>query len=571
MVLLLCKQDEDLYMLELHMNSSTQKRGKDDEKHVYKVASFRPFSSSFKMISGLSLNEAECEELQEDLKKSLVEMKEEGEEENSDSVEDGPQRDRKVDEEEEGTPKRRKKSSKSVRLVHSAKSDRPESAASRVSTGTFLSIVEDGYSSNSDNRSRVSSSEDFFDDFEAPSDSYYRCAPTSAQTVKEIHRYADFDVDDIIGKCGNRPATAICIMRVMTRADSLTFQSTSSSPPTHRRAKSRAYSAAKSVGGDSQIEIITEDLPKQGSLLQRNSSVDLEAHLEETGRDTVPGLQIPQHENLCCNTFLTSTDKLVGVVALSARDNPQPPPPHHQFSSLQPTSKRFIKSSTSSSSSSSSSVATSTSFQDQISISVDSRFESSFDLSELASSISNTKPSKKIVDSLALNRNVDSVFPKLEPSNYIDENSTGTLVHFESVFPKQILDITSKSGKPITPISAIITSRKNTPSKRSVKSRKSSPPSSGSGGGNGKAGNNILNPKKIFKAPIVNVPDQGNCTCCKKKLGPTTIYKCRCGQIFCGKHRFEDKHNCSFDYKAAAKAGLVRENPKVSHDKITKL
>ncbi|KAL7996664.1 putative Zinc finger, AN1-type, AN1-like Zinc finger [Plasmopara halstedii] len=50
------------------------------------------------------------------------------------------------------------------------------------------------------------------------------------------------------------------------------------------------------------------------------------------------------------------------------------------------------------------------------------------------------------------------------------------------------------------------------------------------------------------------------CWECKKKLGLTAI-ECRCGYIFCNSHRFEDQHNCSFDFKAADRAELARRNP----------
>ena len=50
------------------------------------------------------------------------------------------------------------------------------------------------------------------------------------------------------------------------------------------------------------------------------------------------------------------------------------------------------------------------------------------------------------------------------------------------------------------------------------------------------------------------------CWECKKKVGLTAI-ECRCGFVFCGSHRFEDQHNCSFDFKMADRAELARRNP----------
>ena len=38
------------------------------------------------------------------------------------------------------------------------------------------------------------------------------------------------------------------------------------------------------------------------------------------------------------------------------------------------------------------------------------------------------------------------------------------------------------------------------------------------------------------------------CVSCKKKVGLLGFH-CRCGGTFCEKHRYSDKHDCSFDYK----------------------
>jgi len=38
------------------------------------------------------------------------------------------------------------------------------------------------------------------------------------------------------------------------------------------------------------------------------------------------------------------------------------------------------------------------------------------------------------------------------------------------------------------------------------------------------------------------------CMSCKKKVGLLGFH-CRCGGTFCEKHRYSDKHECSFDYK----------------------
>jgi hypothetical protein len=63
---------------------------------------------------------------------------------------------------------------------------------------------------------------------------------------------------------------------------------------------------------------------------------------------------------------------------------------------------------------------------------------------------------------------------------------------------------------------------------------------------------------------------QENPTCCHKcglRVG-YTIIKCRCGYSFCGKHRYSDTHDCTFDYKRAQKDKLVEGLQKVEADKV---
>ncbi|CAI5724156.1 unnamed protein product [Hyaloperonospora brassicae] len=50
------------------------------------------------------------------------------------------------------------------------------------------------------------------------------------------------------------------------------------------------------------------------------------------------------------------------------------------------------------------------------------------------------------------------------------------------------------------------------------------------------------------------------CWECKKKVGLTAM-DCRCGYVFCSSHRFEDQHQCSFDFRSADRRELARRNP----------
>eukprot|EP00128_Syssomonas_multiformis_P014614 Colp12_sorted_trinity150504_noHs@20100 len=60
------------------------------------------------------------------------------------------------------------------------------------------------------------------------------------------------------------------------------------------------------------------------------------------------------------------------------------------------------------------------------------------------------------------------------------------------------------------------------------------------------------------------------CATCNKKVG-LTGFDCRCGGLFCGLHRYSDKHECNYDYKTTGKAELAKLNPAVVKDKIERL
>ncbi|MCO5555124.1 hypothetical protein L7F22_008665 [Adiantum nelumboides] len=66
-------------------------------------------------------------------------------------------------------------------------------------------------------------------------------------------------------------------------------------------------------------------------------------------------------------------------------------------------------------------------------------------------------------------------------------------------------------------------------------------------------------------------PQQPNrCFTCKKRVG-LTGFKCRCGNQFCSLHRYHDKHNCSYDYRAAGRDAIAKANPIIKADKLDKL
>nr|XP_055065042.1 AN1-type zinc finger protein 5b isoform X1 [Misgurnus anguillicaudatus] len=72
------------------------------------------------------------------------------------------------------------------------------------------------------------------------------------------------------------------------------------------------------------------------------------------------------------------------------------------------------------------------------------------------------------------------------------------------------------------------------------------------------------------KTPELTKPKKNRCFMCRKKVG-LTGFDCRCGNLFCGIHRYSDKHNCPYDYKAEAAAKIRKENPVVVADKIQRI
>ena len=60
------------------------------------------------------------------------------------------------------------------------------------------------------------------------------------------------------------------------------------------------------------------------------------------------------------------------------------------------------------------------------------------------------------------------------------------------------------------------------------------------------------------------------CLACKKKVG-LTGFKCKCGHMFCGQHRYAESHNCTHDYKSEGRQKLADSNPVVQAAKVQKI
>lgn len=60
------------------------------------------------------------------------------------------------------------------------------------------------------------------------------------------------------------------------------------------------------------------------------------------------------------------------------------------------------------------------------------------------------------------------------------------------------------------------------------------------------------------------------CLTCNKKIG-LTGFECRCGGLYCGIHRYSDKHDCTFNYRELGAQEIRKNNPVVVGEKIKKI
>lgn len=86
-----------------------------------------------------------------------------------------------------------------------------------------------------------------------------------------------------------------------------------------------------------------------------------------------------------------------------------------------------------------------------------------------------------------------------------------------------------------------------------------------------------VEPQAALSLPQTSSPEEGNvkagpsrCATCKKRVG-LTGFKCRCGNLFCGSHRYSEAHECTFDYAAAGKDAIAKANPVIKAEKLDKI
>ncbi|KAF2921597.1 hypothetical protein DAI22_07g046500 [Oryza sativa Japonica Group] len=74
----------------------------------------------------------------------------------------------------------------------------------------------------------------------------------------------------------------------------------------------------------------------------------------------------------------------------------------------------------------------------------------------------------------------------------------------------------------------------------------------------------------VMAPPATATKAKNRCEACRKKVG-LLGFPCRCGGMFCGAHRHAGAHACAFDYKAAGREVIARQNPLVVAPKINKI
>ena len=61
------------------------------------------------------------------------------------------------------------------------------------------------------------------------------------------------------------------------------------------------------------------------------------------------------------------------------------------------------------------------------------------------------------------------------------------------------------------------------------------------------------------------------CQQCNKRLKLLDENVCKCGNMFCPKHRLCHSHDCGYNKKVDNKKRIAKNNPKVKCDKVEKI
>lgn len=78
---------------------------------------------------------------------------------------------------------------------------------------------------------------------------------------------------------------------------------------------------------------------------------------------------------------------------------------------------------------------------------------------------------------------------------------------------------------------------------------------------------------KPEKDPGTEISMSSKCTYCSKKLTmvDTSVGKCKCGGVYCTKHRMSDSHSCSFDYRKEFQSNIQGKMVTVVSSKVASI
>mmetsp|Transcript_13620 Transcript_13620/g.24274 ORF Transcript_13620/g.24274 Transcript_13620/m.24274 type:complete len:169 (-) Transcript_13620:340-846(-) len=75
---------------------------------------------------------------------------------------------------------------------------------------------------------------------------------------------------------------------------------------------------------------------------------------------------------------------------------------------------------------------------------------------------------------------------------------------------------------------------------------------------------------KDEEPPVKVQKNKKRCFECRKKVG-ILGFECRCGFIYCGKHRYPEDHECDFDHGGHEKAILEKNTKKLESNKFERI
>ncbi|XP_019450820.1 PREDICTED: zinc finger A20 and AN1 domain-containing stress-associated protein 7-like [Lupinus angustifolius] len=68
-------------------------------------------------------------------------------------------------------------------------------------------------------------------------------------------------------------------------------------------------------------------------------------------------------------------------------------------------------------------------------------------------------------------------------------------------------------------------------------------------------------------AVSTTMKNKNRCKSCNKKVG-ISGFECRCGEVFCGRHRYPELHACKVNFKEIGRQILAKQNPLCIRDKL---